>query len=166
MNLNVQTMIKKINKEKFQTVSIQLWDKCILNVWKSLKGWGSCLMGVTSYRIGKGWVDDETDHFGWVGPSWYICSSSWRWCFIHHFKTWSMKKFRWMTELWPNKQTPQKWFHPPLTPNQLFIQGALEQNMIPTPHIPNNSTRHYSVPLSQDAVGVPRCTFSPCSHIH
>jgi len=50
-----------------------------------------------------------------------------------------------------------------LTPNQLFIQGALEQNMTPTPHIPNNSTRDYSVPASHDAVGVPRCTFIPCN---
>ncbi len=49
-----------------------------------------------------------------------------------------------------------------LTPNQLFIQGALEQNMVPTPHIPNHDTSNYSVPLSHDAVGVPRCTFIPC----
>ncbi len=55
---------KKINKEKFQKVSIQLWDKSILNVWKKFGVLRSCLMGVTLYWIGKGWVDDETNHFG------------------------------------------------------------------------------------------------------
>ncbi len=82
---------------------------------KSLECWGSCLMGVTSYLIGKGWVYDETDHFGWVGPSWYICSSSWRWCFTHHFMTWSMKKYTWMTDLWPISKIPQKCPIPPLS---------------------------------------------------
>lgn len=54
-----------------------------------------------------------------------------------------------------------------LTPNQLFIQGALQNNMIPTPHVPNHAsaTSQYSLPASHDAVGVPRSSFNPCADL-
>ncbi len=107
---NYKKKIRRNSKKYQYNYEIKVYWMCE----KSLECWGSCLLGVTSYRIGKGWVDDETDHFGWVGPSWYICSSSWRWCFTHHFMTWSMKKYTWMTDLWPNKQNTPKMPYPPL----------------------------------------------------
>jgi len=51
-----------------------------------------------------------------------------------------------------------------LTPNQLFIQGAMQQNITPTLPAPLNqsSTR---VPTPVDSVAVPRSTFSPCDSL-
>ena len=53
-----------------------------------------------------------------------------------------------------------------LTPNQLFIRGALQQNMIP--HVPqlqnegSNSIRPHSLPSATSQVQVPRSNFTPC----
>ena len=53
-----------------------------------------------------------------------------------------------------------------LTPNQLFIRGALQQNMIPhVPQIQNqgsNSTSPHSLPSATNQVQVPRSHFTPC----
>ena len=48
------------------------------------------------------------------------------------------------------------------TPNQLFVQGTLENDITLTPHIPNLATQQYSLPEFNDAVSVPRCSFRPC----
>ena len=52
-----------------------------------------------------------------------------------------------------------------LTPNQLFVQGAIEQNMAPA--IPNTSCRSTgsSIPASHDHVQVPRAQFDPCTSL-
>lgn len=51
-----------------------------------------------------------------------------------------------------------------LTPNQLFVKGALEQNM--TPYFPSSlssgSGGVSSLPVSGDRVSVPRMSFTPC----
>lgn len=49
-----------------------------------------------------------------------------------------------------------------LTPNQLFIKGALEQNI--TPVIPSSSSGEFEgeQPTQRDHVHVPRSTFLPC----
>ena len=49
-----------------------------------------------------------------------------------------------------------------LTPNQLFVQGAMQQNITPTvPPPQSNST----MPTSADAVEVPRSSFSSCDSL-
>ena len=50
-----------------------------------------------------------------------------------------------------------------LTPNQLFVQGAIETNMMPTQPIPTTTTNQYSLPSFNDAVDVPRSMFIPCN---
>ena len=52
-----------------------------------------------------------------------------------------------------------------LTPNQMFVQGALLNNMVPTPPIPNDTTSRIPVPISHDAVSIPRSTFDPCEDL-
>ena len=47
-----------------------------------------------------------------------------------------------------------------LTPNQLFIQGALRQNMTPALPIPVHSSSSIQLPTLHDAVGVPRSAFA------
>lgn len=49
-----------------------------------------------------------------------------------------------------------------LTPNQQFIQGAVQQNMMPTLPVPIDCSRSCRIPTPHDAVVVPRSTFSPC----
>ena len=51
-----------------------------------------------------------------------------------------------------------------LTPNQLFIEGALRQSMTPTLHQPTHATST-RVPPHHDAVAVPRSTFIPCDNL-
>ena len=51
-----------------------------------------------------------------------------------------------------------------LTPNQLFIEGALRQNMTPTLPAPSNVSA-VSIPTSHVAVAVPRSEFVPCDHL-
>lgn len=54
-----------------------------------------------------------------------------------------------------------------LTPNQLFIQGALEQNMVPNLQQSNGTAAANSqLPTSSGNVEVPRIGFSPCSRLH
>lgn len=48
-----------------------------------------------------------------------------------------------------------------LTPNQLFIRGAIENDITPTAHASDNSS-HNEIPSSHDAVDVPRTSFNPC----
>ena len=50
-----------------------------------------------------------------------------------------------------------------LTPNQLFIQGALRQNMTPT--LPMPSASHARIPAPRDIVEVPRSSFNPCDDL-
>ena len=52
-----------------------------------------------------------------------------------------------------------------LTPNQLFIQGALRQNMIPVFPTSTPITNSLQLPSSNNAVSVPRSTFTPCDHL-
>ena len=53
-----------------------------------------------------------------------------------------------------------------LTPNQLFIEGALRQNMTPTLHTATHATSTISrLPHHHDAVAVPRSTFTPCDNL-
>ena len=49
-----------------------------------------------------------------------------------------------------------------LTPNQLFIHGALSQDMIPTLPVVSCNARANLLPSANDAVPVPRSSFSPC----
>ena len=51
------------------------------------------------------------------------------------------------------------------TPNQLFVDGALRQNMIPTPHIPTHAVGNIPIPTSSEAVEVPRSAFLPCDRL-
>ena len=52
-----------------------------------------------------------------------------------------------------------------LTPNQLFLRGAIEQNIIP--NIPQNNPFSTSqLPNPGDQVSVPRIRCSPCSRLH
>ena len=52
-----------------------------------------------------------------------------------------------------------------LTPNQLFIRGALEQHMAPQqPHPTVNTST--TPPQSLDRVTVPRLKFQPCATLH
>ncbi len=50
-----------------------------------------------------------------------------------------------------------------LTPNQVFIQGALRQNLLPTLPVPNPSPARTPVP--GDRVEVPRSTFNICDDL-
>ena len=50
-----------------------------------------------------------------------------------------------------------------LTPNQLFIQGALRQNMTPTLPVP--SVSHARIPAPRDIVDVPRSSFNRCDDL-
>ena len=54
-----------------------------------------------------------------------------------------------------------------LTPNQLFIQGALSQSMAPTPQQPARSTSSSGIPLPTvtSTVEVPRSSFTPCDNL-
>ena len=51
------------------------------------------------------------------------------------------------------------------TPNQLFIQGAMRQNMTPTLHTPTYGSSRIRAPTHHDAVAVPRSTFIPCDDL-
>ena len=48
------------------------------------------------------------------------------------------------------------------TSNQLFVDRALRQNIIPTPHIPTYAVGNIPIPTSSEAVEVPRSAFLPC----
>lgn len=51
-----------------------------------------------------------------------------------------------------------------LTPNQLFVQGAIQQNItppVPTPQSNSSAT----LPTAVNPVGVPRSSFSPCDQL-
>ena len=53
-----------------------------------------------------------------------------------------------------------------LTPNQLFIEGALRRNMAPALPSPTRTiTSSIRAPTPNDAVAVPRSTFSPCDDL-
>lgn len=52
-----------------------------------------------------------------------------------------------------------------LTPNQLFIQGALRQNMTPTQHNPSRATSSTPLPTVTSSVAVPRSSFLPCNDL-
>ena len=53
-----------------------------------------------------------------------------------------------------------------LTPNQLFIQGALRQNMVPLMPTPTpTANTSFQLPSSNAAVSVPRSTFNPCDRL-
>ena len=52
-----------------------------------------------------------------------------------------------------------------LTPNQLFIQDALRQNMTPTFPTPANSTSTVQAPVPNDTVAIPRSSFSACRQL-
>ena len=52
-----------------------------------------------------------------------------------------------------------------LTPNQLFVQGAMQQNITPTTPTPQSNSSTSTVPTAADAVRVPRSSFSPCSRL-
>ena len=52
-----------------------------------------------------------------------------------------------------------------LTPNQLYIQGALENDVTITEPTPNLSTDQYTIPSSNDAIDVPRSAFVPCDNL-
>jgi hypothetical protein len=49
-----------------------------------------------------------------------------------------------------------------LSPNQMFIQGALMQNMTPTLPVPSFSASNIPIPASNELINVPRCMFTPC----
>lgn len=49
------------------------------------------------------------------------------------------------------------------TPNQLFVEGALQQQTLFTPS--QGQSRAVMLPVSRDHVTVPQSTFSPCSHL-
>ena len=51
-----------------------------------------------------------------------------------------------------------------MTPNQLFIEGALRQNMTPT-LTRSSQTGTVPLPASNEAVAVPRSSFSPCDRL-
>ena len=52
-----------------------------------------------------------------------------------------------------------------LTPNQLFIRGGIEQDLIPNiPH--NNQSSQGQFPTPGDQVPVPRIHFNPCSRLY
>lgn len=50
-----------------------------------------------------------------------------------------------------------------VTPNQLFIQGALNQSMTPTLHDPSRTSNGFQLPTVRSSVAVPRSTFIPCA---
>lgn len=83
----------------------------------------------------------------------------WSWCFAC---TWflldhALKVF---AESWNNH--PLSTEHNK-TPNQLFVEGALQQQTLFTPS--QGQSRAVMLPVSRDHVTVPRSTFSPCSHL-
>ena len=51
-----------------------------------------------------------------------------------------------------------------LTPNQLFIQGAIEQRVMPQPPRPVAQTA--PIAASQERVTVPRINFQPCPTLY
>ena len=53
-----------------------------------------------------------------------------------------------------------------LTPNQLFIRGALQQNMTPLTHSQiSNATSSHTLPSATNQVEVPRSSFAPCESL-
>lgn len=52
-----------------------------------------------------------------------------------------------------------------LTPNQLFVQGALEQNMVPFHPLNQGSNAGNALPTPGEQVNVPRNQFYPCSSL-
>ena len=53
-----------------------------------------------------------------------------------------------------------------MTPNQLFIEGALRRNMTPTLHTATHGTSTIPcIPRHHDAVDAPRSTFIPCDNL-
>lgn len=51
-----------------------------------------------------------------------------------------------------------------LTPNQLYIQGAIQQNMVPTiPRLSASVSSGTPYPMPSDHIRVPRFNFTPCS---
>ena len=50
-----------------------------------------------------------------------------------------------------------------LTPNQLFVQGAIRQNLTPT--LPVSRASYARIPVAGDAVAVPRSSFDPCDDL-
>ena len=52
-----------------------------------------------------------------------------------------------------------------LTPNQLFIEGALRQNMTPALPSPSPTTDGTACPGSHAPVHIPRSSFCPCDHL-
>ena len=52
-----------------------------------------------------------------------------------------------------------------LTPNQLFIEGAIRQNMTPTLPSPTPTTYGAVCPRFHELIPVPRSSFCPCDHL-
>ena len=52
-----------------------------------------------------------------------------------------------------------------LTPNQLFIEGAIHQNMTPTLPSPTPTTYGAVCPHFHELVPVPSSSFCPCDHL-
>lgn len=52
-----------------------------------------------------------------------------------------------------------------LTPNQMFIEGALRRNMAPVLPSPTHLTSNIQAPTPSDIVVVPRSTFHPCNNL-
>ena len=50
-----------------------------------------------------------------------------------------------------------------LTPNQLFVRGAIRQNLTPT--LPVSRASYARIPVAGDTVAVPRSSFDPCDHL-
>ena len=67
----------------------------------------------------------------------------------------SLKSFM---ESWNNHPISTEHNH---TPNQLFVEGALQQNVSGTPPLP--SLAGTNLPTSHDPVQVPRSSFAPCA---
>lgn len=51
------------------------------------------------------------------------------------------------------------------TPNQLFVDGALRKNMIPTLHTPTHAVGNIPIPTSSEVINVPRSAFLPCDRL-
>ena len=52
-----------------------------------------------------------------------------------------------------------------LTPNQLFIQGAIEYNRYPHPPRPVSCQQSLSTPVQRNTIVVPRIHFVPCTYL-
>ena len=50
-----------------------------------------------------------------------------------------------------------------LTPNQLFVQGAIRQNLTPT--LPVSRASYARIPVAGDTVAIPRSSFDPCDDL-